>query len=229
MNSGINSIRHALLVATLLAVSTLSAAEKRPTRKLPAPPATAASVATSPTATDAGSSKSATATNAATLPPLPPGVTELKFSEFYRQPIGPRGFEFTDQLRGLDGKRVRIAGYMVRQSQPVVRCLLLSPVPVTLHEHEYGFAEDMPATILHVFTDSIAPEKVPFTPGLLLLTGTLSLGNRPEADGRVSYVRLQLDAPMPEQRVKLDRATSSSLSTNTTPFHASGPEHGHHH
>jgi hypothetical protein len=229
MNSGINSIRHALLVVALLAVNNLSAAETGPTRILQTPPAAAASVAAGSSATDAGFPGSARTSNVVALPPLPPGVADLKFSEFFRQPIGPRGFEFTDQLRGLDGKRVRIAGYMVRQSQPVDRCLLLSPVPVTLHEHEYGFAEDMPATILHVFTDSSAPEKIPFTPGLLLLTGTLSLGNRPEADGRVSFVRLQLDAPTPEQRVKLERATSSTFSTNTTPFHASGPEHGHQH
>jgi hypothetical protein len=136
-------------------------------------------------------------------------VTELRFAEFYRQPIGPRGLEFSDILLRLDGQRVRVLGYMVNQSQPVPRCFLLSPVPVSLHEEEYGFAEDMPATILHVFTDPGMPETVPFTPGLVLLTGKLSIGNRAEPDGRISAVRLQLDPPPPNEANKSARETSA--------------------
>jgi hypothetical protein len=30
------------------------------------------------------------------LPPLPKGVAELKFSEFFVNPVGPRGLELTD-------------------------------------------------------------------------------------------------------------------------------------
>src|SRR4051794_35662782 len=33
------------------------------------------------------------------LPPLPEGVTELKFGDFYKKPIGPFGLEFNDKLR----------------------------------------------------------------------------------------------------------------------------------
>jgi hypothetical protein len=36
--------------------------------------------------------------------------------------------------------------------------------------------------------------ELPHTPGLLLLTGRLELGSREEPDGRVSTVRLVLDA-----------------------------------
>jgi hypothetical protein len=42
------------------------------------------------------------------LPPLPPDVNEFKFSDFFRQPIGPRGLEHTDRLRSLEGRRIRI-------------------------------------------------------------------------------------------------------------------------
>lgn len=141
------------------------------------------------------------AANAATakpheLPPLSAGVEELKFSEFFAQPVGPRGLEYTEKLRRLNGHRVRILGYMVEQSQPAPRCLLLAPIPVKLHEDEWGFCEDLPAAVLHVFVAPGAPEVVPFTPGLLLLTGTLSVGNRVEPDQRVSTVRLQLDSPV---------------------------------
>jgi hypothetical protein len=148
------------------------------------------------------------ATNA--LPPLPPGVTELKFSECFRQPIGPRGLELSEKLRSLDGGRIRILGYMVRQDQPVAHCFLLSPLPLTLHEEEYGLCDDLPATALHVFTTPGAPAQTPFTPGLLLLTGRLTLGNRVEADGRTSSVRLQLDPPTPEQQKAAQAAAGTS-------------------
>jgi hypothetical protein len=129
------------------------------------------------------------------LPPLPAGVEELKFSEFFQQPVGPRGLEYTEKLQRLNGHRVRVLGYMVEQSQPAPRCLLLAPIPVKLHEDEWGFCEDMPAAVVHVFVDPSASDAVPFTPGLMLLTGTLSVGNRVESDQRVSTVRLQLDPP----------------------------------
>ncbi len=134
------------------------------------------------------------------LPPLPEGVTHLKSDEFFRRPVGPRGLELCANLKALDGHRVRILGYMVRQGQPSPWKLLLAPSPLTTHEREYGLAEDLPPQLVHVTTDRSTPPIVPFTPGPLLLTGTLSVGNRDEADGRVSLVRLQLDPPSPEAR-----------------------------
>jgi hypothetical protein len=207
MKSGLNPSWRALMLASLLVTDKHFAAENDPTtnirNSLPAPSAHAASFAENPGATDAAPPLLTNAAPPAALPLLPTGVTELKFSEFFRQPIGPRGVEFTEKLRSLDGKRVRILGYMARQSQPVARCFLLSPVPLALHEDEYGFAEDMPATVMHVFTDPTTPAAVTFTPGLLLLTGTLTMGNRIEPDDRVSTVRLQLDPPTAEQRTAL--------------------------
>lgn len=131
------------------------------------------------------------------VPPLPDGVAELKFAEFYRTPVGPRGLEYTDRLVSLRGKEVRVLGYMVRQDQPVPRAFLLSPVAMTLHENEYGFCDDLPPQILHVLISDAEPPKVPFTPGLLLLTGRLDLGPRQEPDGRVSHMRLFLNPPVP--------------------------------
>jgi hypothetical protein len=160
-----------------------------------------------------------TAAAAAPLPPLPPaptGVTDLKFSELCRLPVGPLGLEFTDRARALDGQKVRMLGYMIRQSQPSPWKILFSPVPMTLHEKEYGFAEDLPPTVVHAFTERHATPIVPFTPGLLLLTGRLELGNRTEPDGRISSVRLFLDPPTAEQRKALNAAASglAPLSTN---------------
>ncbi|MEO6002145.1 MAG: hypothetical protein ABIZ04_03495 [Opitutus sp.] len=139
------------------------------------------------------SAGSAAALIETSLPALPDGVAELKFNELYRLPVQERGLEYSDTVRRLDGRRVRILGYMVNQSQPAPQCLLLCSTPVTLHEDEWGFCEDLPATVIHVFADPGAPATLPFTPGPLLLTGTLSIGTRVEPDQRVSSIRLQLD------------------------------------
>ena len=172
-------------------------------------------------ATTAGTNQLSRASSTNALPPLPPGVTELKFNDFFRQPIGPRGLEYTDKLRSLEGRRIRILGYMARQTKPVDHCFLLAPVPLTLNEIEYGHADDLPATTLHVFTTKEAPPRAPHTPGPLLLTGTLSLGNRAEADGRISTVRLQLDPPTAEQQAAAHAAAKNVPTTD--------PHAGHNH
>lgn len=162
------------------------------------------------------------------LPPLPPGVTELKFNEFFRQPIGPRGLEYTEKLRSLEGRRIRILGYMARQTKPVDRCFLLAPVPLTLNEIEYGHADDLPATTVHVFTMEDAPAQTPHTPGPLLLTGKLSLGNRLEADGRTSVVRLFLDPPTSEQKQAAEQAVAAAKKIKPE-GHDEHAGHGHAH
>lgn len=163
------------------------------------------------------------------LPSLPSGVSELKFSEFFRQPIGPRGLEYTEKLRSLEGRRIRILGYMVRQEQPVEHGFLLSPVPLTLHESEYGLADDLPVTALHVFTTKDLPARIPHTPGPMLLTGKLSLGNRNEADGRTSVVRLHLDPPTPEQRLAAEQAVAALEKKKSSAGHHDHSGHGHAH
>jgi hypothetical protein len=129
------------------------------------------------------------------LPPLAEGVSDLKFKELFKSPVGDRGLEFSDTAKGLDGKKVRILGYMVRQSTPMPWKILLAPMPTTVCEREYGFADDLPASVVHVTLPKTPSPLAPFTPGPLLLTGTLHLGNREEVDGRVSAVRLDLDRP----------------------------------
>jgi hypothetical protein len=127
------------------------------------------------------------------LPPLPEGVTELKFADFYTMPLGPRGLECTEWLKQLDGKRVRILGFMVRQTRPAMGIALLASYAITTHEGEYGLCDDLPAATLFVVVPKFRGIAVPFTPGPLLLTGRLELGRREESDGRVSYVRLVLE------------------------------------
>jgi hypothetical protein len=122
-----------------------------------------------------------------------PDVTDLKFSDFFKMPVGPRGLQPTEKLLGLNGKRVRIQGYMARQDQPVAGTLLLTPLPVTMGDADEGLADDLPATAVFVHLDS-GGRSVPYVPGLIRLSGVLSVGSQDEAGGRVSTVRLTLDA-----------------------------------
>ncbi len=126
------------------------------------------------------------------LPPLPEGVTALQFGEVFLKPVGPRGLVFTDKVKSLDGRRVRILGHMVRREGAPPGTLLLTPYPVQLHDSEYGLADDLPPNTLLV-TVPDAEGEIPFTAGLLLLTGRLEIGSREEPDGRTSVVRLVLD------------------------------------
>jgi len=129
------------------------------------------------------------------LPPLPADVTELKFSEFFVMPVGPRGLVLTEKLAGLHSKRVRMLGYMVRQDGGLPGTFLFTAIPVLLHDHDSAHADDLPPATVHVSVPTCRDRAVPYAPGLMLLTGTLSVGHREEADGRISLVRLALDSP----------------------------------
>lgn len=147
------------------------------------------------------------------IPPLPPGVTELKFSEFFVSPVGPRGLELTDRLLSLDGKRVRILGYMVRNERGLPGQFLFAAMPVQLHDHDSS--DDLPAALVHVSVPTNVGQQVPYAPGLMLLTGTLDLGPREEADGRNSLVRLAVDPPPAESAQR----NSNPTAPLTAQFH----------
>lgn len=129
------------------------------------------------------------------LPPLPAGVTELKFTDFFVNPVGPRGLELSEKLRSLEGKRVRILGYMAHRESQSPGTFLLTPFPVQVHDHDNGLAEDFPVSVVQVSVPTLPQQPVPFVAGLMLITGRISLGNQAESDGRVSLVRLVLDPP----------------------------------
>jgi hypothetical protein len=120
----------------------------------------------------------------------PAAVTELRFRDFFRMPVGPRGLEPSSQLVALDGRSVRIRGYVVRQAERTPGLLILSPLPVELGDADESLSDDLPPAVVFVHFDASAPDVA----GLVQVTGTLDLGARDEADGHVSQVRLQLSA-----------------------------------
>lgn len=130
------------------------------------------------------------------VPPLPAGTNVLRFEQFFRLPVGPRGLEPTAALRALDGERVRLFGYMVLHDAPLPGVFLLSPMPVTLAEQADGAVDDLPPAIVTVrLPAALAGRTPPFVPGILMVEGVLGVGASEEPDGRRSYVRLQLDWP----------------------------------
>ncbi len=127
--------------------------------------------------------------------PLSAGTVELKFREFFKLPVGPKGLAPSPRLLSLEGQRVRVVGYMVRQEQATDGLFILTPLPVTLGDEDESFSDDLPVTSLYVHlapADRAVP--VPFLQGLISVSGVLALGAMQEADGRMSFVRLQMDA-----------------------------------
>jgi hypothetical protein len=137
------------------------------------------------------------------LPRLPQGVTELKFSDFFVNPVGSRGLEMTGKLRSLDGRRVRILGYMAHREVQPPGLFLLAPYPLQVHDHDNSLAEDFPVGVMTVYVPTLQGQPVPHATGLMLLTGVVKLGNQEEADGRMSLVRLELDPPEKFGRTRL--------------------------
>ncbi len=129
--------------------------------------------------------------------PSSDGVTNLKFNEFFELPVGPRGLTVTQKLRSLDGKPVRVLGYMVKQGDPHPGLFLFATLPLQVDDRDYGLADDLPPATIFVHLPEYQDKIVPYIAGPLLLTGSLSVGNQEEADGRVSLVRLTLDAVPP--------------------------------
>jgi hypothetical protein len=125
------------------------------------------------------------------LPPLPDGVEEISFQEFYQLPVGPRGLEPSAKLLSLDGKRVRILGFMGEMRRPDQRNIIFAPMPLKSQPEEYGLCDDIPATHVLVTIPGNPDETIPFSPAPMLLTGVLSLGINSN-DSETSFVRMLL-------------------------------------
>lgn len=131
------------------------------------------------------------------LPPPRAGVAAIKFAEFFRMPIGPLGLEPSEKLMALNGKVVRLVGYMVKEDTPTAGRFLLSPLPVSLGDEDESMSDDLPPTAVSVHLRG--SKNPPYVAGLIQLTGTLDVGAKNESDGRVSSVRLVLEPEISKQ------------------------------
>lgn len=124
------------------------------------------------------------------LPPPPEGVAEFSLSELLVPAKNVTGVDYSPRARQLDGKMVRVNGYMVSQSTPIPWVILLSPVPQSAHEREFFLCDDLPVSTIHVFLPKNSQPLFPFHPEMMAITGRLELGGRSEADERTSLARV---------------------------------------
>ncbi len=117
----------------------------------------------------------------------------LKFEEIFVTPAGPKGLEYTAKANELKGKRVHMDGFMVKHFNDDPQLFMFTALPTSHNSVEYGLADSLPVSLVHVVMQ-VRPGDAPiWTPRRLTIAGTLELGSRQEMDGRVSHVRLLCD------------------------------------
>lgn len=139
----------------------------------------------------------------------PSEITDLEFKDFFKMPVGPYGLEMTDKLKGLDGKKVRLTGYMVKEDrckaghahnaadshkEVVNGRFMLSPAPVMVSYACFATSDDLFPQTVFVRIPALADKPVPYVSNSFEVVGTLSVGPSEEPDERISQVRLTLDA-----------------------------------
>ena len=122
-------------------------------------------------------------------------IIDIGFKEFFKQPIGPAGLEFTEKLMQTTGKQVCIQGYMVNQEHPPAGKFILAPLALEMHEHSDGEADDLPASAIIVQLDESQKDQlIRHEPGLLAIKGKIKVGRHEDENGRVAWIVIQLAA-----------------------------------
>ena len=117
----------------------------------------------------------------------------LSFEDIYALPAGPKGLEFTEKAKGLNGGKVRMEGFMVKHYHDDPAVFLFSPVAAVHNQVEYLLADSLPTSLIHVIME-VRPGDAPvWTAQGITVTGTLETGAHQEVDGRISHVRLRCD------------------------------------
>lgn len=123
---------------------------------------------------------------------IPPFATwpELRMKDVFRSPVGERGLEYSETARALDGHQVRITGFMAQTDWKDHSQFILATFPLILHDREYGQADEIPSG--SVLVKMPEGETAAFTKGLLMLSGTLSLGRSDAPGDRPLWATLEL-------------------------------------
>lgn len=124
------------------------------------------------------------------LPDTTPSAPLLRFADF----TAGGNLRWRPEVQALQGQVVRLRGYMVHTEYPPKGQFLFTLRPVMMSEDADGEADDLPLSTVTVLLDAQQRDRlVPHVRGLLELHGRLDLGRLEGADGRVSWIRLQLD------------------------------------
>lgn len=134
----------------------------------------------------------------ALLPLTPPAraaaPVPLAFTEFFVPPPAP--LELSSKMQTLNGKRVKLQGYMVKMENPMAGAFYLTQHPTFCDEEGAGTA-DLPPACVRVIVRGAKNRTLGFVGRPLIVTGLLQVGAQTEADGQVSHFRLILDGPEP--------------------------------
>lgn len=114
----------------------------------------------------------------------------LKFADLYSK-ITVRGVEFSPRLKGLNGQKVEMKGYMAPPLKPKLDFFVLTRQPLAMCPFCTTAADWPPDIVLVIMPDG--NELSPST-GALEVTGRLEVGiKRDDETGFVSLVRLYAD------------------------------------
>jgi hypothetical protein len=127
----------------------------------------------------------------------------LAFSEYFR--TGTARLEPSAKLLALDGKRVRITGFMARMEEAPAGAFYLASRPVVCDEGGAGTG-DLPPDAVLVVVPWAAGLEIPFLAGPLEVVGELRIGAPTLPDGMPARIRIVLDLP----NVKSDAVTPKS-------------------
>jgi hypothetical protein len=116
-------------------------------------------------------------------------ASPIEFAELFD--AGP-SLKPSAKALALDGKRVRIVGFMAEMEEPLEGAFYLVPRPIKLDESGGGTG-DLPLESVLIVVPASEGKMLPQVNGPLEGTGVLEVGNRADGQGRVSNFRLTLD------------------------------------
>lgn len=119
-------------------------------------------------------------------------LTNLSFKEFFELERGE--LKPSARLLALNGKHVRLIGFMVQMENAPSGAFYLCEHPIFCDEEGGGNADLPPESVL-VLVSSYSGKTISFIPGALEVTGTLNYGREEGPDGQISFIRLILDKP----------------------------------
>jgi hypothetical protein len=123
--------------------------------------------------------------------PLPTEAARIEFRDL----VAPDArLAPSSKARALQGKRVRLVGFMAQMEEPPRGAFYLASHPVRCDEGGAGTG-DLPPDAVRVVVRNAASEEVPFYPGRIEVSGVLAIGNEVDDAGRTSFFRLVLDRP----------------------------------
>ena len=120
--------------------------------------------------------------------PIPP-VT-LSFADLFT--VGAPTLAVSPAAQHLNGRRIRLVGFVAQLARRPSGAFYLCPRPVTLDE-EAGGTADLPAEAVRVTVPAAADRLLTAARGRVEVVGLLDIGYREEANGDVSWIRLTAD------------------------------------